>query len=561
MDLANLRKKRINKGNTLKISEKVSGNIILASLIDQMGVNFEDLEKYINPKASDLIDPFNFLDMEKAVERIITAMKNNEKIVIYGDYDADGNTATSILMLTFRYLNYENVKYIIPNRIIDGYGMNLKKVEEIKKSGASLVITVDCGIKNIEEIEALKKYGIDTILTDHHEQGENIPKAYAVINPKVKKEKYPFKELAGAGVSFKLASALNIKLKNPLKDKVYELMLIASIGTIGDVMPIIGENRVIVKLSILNLEKNIKNLNAGLKALVSSQIPLTEEKIAYYIVPKINASGRMGKEIALKLLIEEDQIKANKYMEKLESINDERKKITEKNTEELIKIIEGKDKEKFEKSGTLFVGKENLHEGIIGIIASKISEKYKKPAFIYTNKSENAEEMVASSRCTNQDVNIYNLLDEIKEKFLAFGGHDFAAGFSFQKKEEEKLKDIFNNLEVKKLDKKIEYNNVLNLNEVNLKLAKDMEILKPYGNKNEEPIFLFKNLRVKQIFEYEKLTRIVFSQKIKNIERNITAISFKKKEELEIEVGKIIDVLGNIKINNFRGVESVQLLI
>lgn len=561
-------KKIINKENTMEIAKKINKNIMISSFIDQMGIKSKDAVKYLNPTIRNLHDPFLFLDMEKAVDRIILAMEKNEKILIYGDYDADGNTATAILMLLFRYINYENVEYLIPNRIIDGYGISMNKIDEIKDKNISLVITVDCGIKNIKEIEALENLGIDVILTDHHEQGEEIPNAFAVINPKVKKEKYPFKDLAGAGVSFKLATAILEKTEMKLHEvKFWELMMLAAIGTIGDVMPLVDENRAIIKIAIKKYNEYTKrmkeNITFGLKNLIDTEKKLNEQEIAFYVVPKINASGRMGKEIAIEYILEKDPRNEIESYNKLHALNEKRKDITEKQTEEIIKLIDDEINKTKKTPEIIFAGKENLHEGIIGIIASKISEKYKCPAIIYTNKSESDTEMVASSRCTNQDVNLYNILDSIKDNFVAFGGHDFAAGFSFERKKEKKLKEKFNKIKIEKIEKSIEYNNVLNLKEASLELAKEMEDLRPYGNGNEEPVFLFKNLTIKQINSYPKVTRIVFekNEKGQRFPEEIVGISFDTTENLNISKGKIVDVLGNLSINSYNGFESVQIMI
>lgn len=559
-------KKKIDKENTKKICKKLNGNLILASLIDQYKIKEENIEEFLNPKLENLNNPFLFNDMTKAVKRIKKAVEKNEKILIYGDYDADGNIATAILIHFFRKIGYKNVSYMIPSRLIDGYGISMDKILEIKEKNIDIIITVDCGIKNIEEIEELNRLNIDVILTDHHEPGEKIPNAYSIINPKVKGEKYPYKELSGSGVSFKLACAMNEKMKTKLSQKdINLLMLISSIGTIGDVMMLTGENRNIIKLSLDNLDR--KNLPAGLKLLTDSYEILNEEIIAYYIVPKINSSGRMGEELGIKLLIEENEKNAKKILNELENLNNERKILTEKGFCDVDKIIQT---EKLYQNDFIFVGKNDLHEGIIGIIASKVSEKYNRPVAIYTNKSK--EKMVGSSRCNFQDVNIYNFLNKFNEYFTAFGGHDFAAGFSFKIKNEKVLKEKISKEKTKKEDKILEYNNELNLNEATLELVKSMEVLKPYGNSHDEPLFYFKDLFVKKIYEYPKITRIIFSQKIGYktnlktnekvyLEKEITAISFKNINKLGLKENENVNIYASLRINSFRGNESLQLFI
>ena len=371
-----------NKKDNEEEIEKIENNFhiskLLSSIILNRGISEDKAEVFLNPKRHDFYNPYKILDMEIAVQRILNAIDNKEKTIIYGDYDVDGITSTTILKSFLKERGLE-CDYYIPNRLKEGYGLNKKAIEKISKEGYTLIITVDCGITGNDEIEFAKKLGIDTIVTDHHEPAEELPKhAIAIIDCKRKDNTYPFRELCGAGVAFKVCQAISQKLD--LDEKEYLKYLdIACIGTISDIVPLVDENRVITKLG-LKLVKCTKNL--GLQVLLKSigYNKIDSTAIAFGVAPRINACGRMGDaNIAIKLFLCDNLEEANMLVNKMQSYNIQRQSEEKRIYEEAINQIElnrMKNQEAFVLSG------ENWHTGVIGIVSSKITEKFYKPSIL-----------------------------------------------------------------------------------------------------------------------------------------------------------------------------------
>ena len=371
-----------NKKDNEEEIEKIENNFhiskLLSSIILNRGISEDKAEVFLNPKRHDFYNPYKMLDMEIAVQRILNAIDNKEKTIIYGDYDVDGITSTTILKSFLKERGLE-CDYYIPNRLKEGYGLNKKAIEKISKEGYTLIITVDCGITGNDEIEFAKKLGIDTIVTDHHEPAEELPKhAIAIIDYKRKDNTYPFRELCGAGVAFKVCQAISQKLD--LDEKEYLKYLdIACIGTISDIVPLVDENRVITKLG-LKLVKCTKNL--GLQVLLKSigYNKIDSTAIAFGVAPRINACGRMGDaNIAIKLFLCDNLEEANMLVNKMKSYNIQRQSEEKRIYEEAINQIElnrMKNQEAFVLSG------ENWHTGVIGIVSSKITEKFYKPSIL-----------------------------------------------------------------------------------------------------------------------------------------------------------------------------------
>lgn len=370
--------KKDNEEEIEKIKKKFHISKLLSSIMINRGISEEKAEVFLNPKRHDFYNPYKMPDMEIAVQRILKAIDNKEKTIIYGDYDVDGITSTTILKSFLKERGLE-CDYYIPNRLKEGYGLNKKAIEKISKEGYTLIITVDCGITGNEEIELAKKLGIDTIVTDHHEPAEELPKhAIAIIDCKRKDNTYPFKELCGAGVAFKVCQAISQKLN--LDEKEYLKYLdIACIGTISDIVPLVDENRVITKLG-LKLVKCTKNL--GLQVLLKSigYNKIDSIAIAFGVAPRINACGRMGDaNIAIKLFLCDNLEEANILVDKMQSYNIQRQNEEKKIYEEAINQIELnclENQEAFILSG------ENWHTGVIGIVSSKITEKFYKPSIL-----------------------------------------------------------------------------------------------------------------------------------------------------------------------------------
>ena len=372
-------KKNDEINNTIKeLQEKYKLSKLLSTIMVNRGISEENAEIFLNPNRHDFHDPFKMPDMEKAVERIIQAINKKEKTIIYGDYDVDGITSTTILKKFLKDRGLE-CGYYIPNRLIEGYGLNKDSIEKIAKQGYTLIITVDCGITGNEEVKLAKEFGIDTIVTDHHEPGEQLPQdAVAIVDCKRKDNQYQFRELCGAGVAFKICQALSIRLD--LDEKEYLKYLdIACIGTISDIVPLLDENRVITKLGLklVNCTKNI-GLNVLLKLIGYNKVDSTA--IAFGIAPRINACGRMGDaEVAIKLLLSDNYEEAEVLARKTQEYNMKRQ--TEEKTiyEEALLQIET---EKKENQDAFVLKGENWHIGVMGIVSSKITEKYSKPSIL-----------------------------------------------------------------------------------------------------------------------------------------------------------------------------------
>lgn len=361
-----------------EISNRFNISKILAKIIANRGITDDkDIEVFLNPTRNDFYDPFLMPDMEKTVERILKAIDNKEKVIIYGDYDVDGITSITVLkkFLSERGLN---VDYYIPNRLEEGYGLNKQAIEKIINEKYTLIITVDCGISAIEEVEMCNKEKVDVIVTDHHEQLEEIPNAYAVIDCKRKDNTYPFRELCGAGVVFKLIQAISIKLSLDAKEYLKYLDIVC-IGTISDIVPLISENRVIAKLG-LKLVEQTKNI--GLKILIqeTGYKKIDSGMISFGIAPRINACGRMGyQEEALKLFLTDNIEEARVITSKLNKYNIQRQEKEKEIFEQAIKALE---KEDINNINSIVLCGENWHHGVIGIVASKLTEKFFKPTIL-----------------------------------------------------------------------------------------------------------------------------------------------------------------------------------
>ena len=367
-----------------QIQQKYGVNKLLATILANRGIVEEkQIDKFLHPKRSDFYNPYEMPDMEIAVNRIAKAIENKEKTIIYGDYDVDGITSVTVLKSFLEERGLKVDEYI-PNRLNEGYGLNNKAVETIASQGYTLMITVDCGISAIEEVKYANELGIETIITDHHEPGNELPDALAVVDAKRKDNKYPFRNLAGVGVVFKLSQAIGMRLG--LEEKEYLKYLdIVCIGTISDIVPLVDENRVIVKLG-LKLVEQTKNL--GLRSILKSAgySKIDSTTISFGVAPRINASGRMGhQEDALKLFLSKEINEVNELTQKLNDYNRIRQE-TEKNIyAEAIKQIE---KDNLAKRNTIVVMGKNWHHGVIGIVSSKITEMYFKPSILLCEEDD-----------------------------------------------------------------------------------------------------------------------------------------------------------------------------
>ena len=528
-------------------SYSISKNI--AKILNARDIkDISSVKKFFSDEFEEGYDPYLMYDMQKAVDRINEAIDNEEKILVYGDYDADGITSTVLLVETLISLG-ANVSSYIPNRFEEGYGPNKEAFTKIINSGISLIITVDNGIAGVEEVELANELGCDVIITDHHKIQDIIPNAYAIIHPEHPEGDYPFKKLAGVGVAFKLAHALLEIFPDFLLDLV-------AIGTIADMVSITDENRIFVKqgLELLNEDPRI-----GLKMLLElSNInsKIDEQTVGFYIAPKLNSIGRMDSaKLGLSFLMAEDAANARVLAEQIEKFNIERKQVTEEIVKDVIDKIETSDK----KNKNVIMISGDYHEGVLGIVASNIVEKYQKPVFIMNSK----EGILKGSARSIYDFNIYTAMNKISDLFIAFGGHTLAAGFSFDEVNLNKIEDFLDseyenykqNNELKST-KNIDI--VTSLEEISYQFFNSLEALKPYGMDFEKPTILIENSMVlnKTYFGSEKqYLRLTIADEVGNLE----CISFKDTSLFDkVKNNDIIDLLCTLDKNNFNGRTKLQ---
>ena len=490
--------------------------------------------------------------MDIAVEKIQEVINKKGRILIYGDYDVDGITSIAVLK---KFLDERglDVAYHIPNRLNEGYGLKKETLEEISKQNYDLMITVDCGISAIEEVEYANSLGINTIITDHHETLEEIPKAIAVVNPKRRDSKYPFRGLAGVGVVFKLIQALSIKLGLEEKEYLKYLDLVC-VGTISDIVPLIGENRVIAKLGLKLIEVT-KNL--GLRELlkVARYKKIDSSTISFGVAPRINACGRMGHaEEALKLFLTSNIVEAQEITKELEQYNQERQNIEKKIFTEANEQIE-KD---IENINSIVLGSENWHHGVIGIVASKLTEMYYKPSVLVCFEDDIAK----GSGRSILGFDLHNALCETSEYLEKFGGHEMAVGLTLKKENfpefKQKFQELVDNSNISDIVPIINVDYQLTGREIKKEIAQQIQLLEPFGEANKMPIILFKNLKISSIRALSEGKHLKLSLNYEN--QWIDAIGFNMGHlSEEYQLGDKVDIVGTLEINEFNGNEYLQI--
>lgn len=545
-----------NKKEVDQIEERFHLNKLLSTILANRGITAQTVELFLNPNRHNFHNPYEMPDMEKAVNRILEAIKNQEKTIIYGDYDVDGITSITVLRSFLKDRGLEVESYI-PNRLKEGYGLNQEAIKKIAEQNYTLMITVDCGITGMEEIDCAKKLGMETVVTDHHEPADILPNAIAVVDCKRKDNQYPFRELAGVGVVFKLIQAISIKLN--LEEKEFLKYLdIVSIGTISDIVPLVDENRVITKLG-LKLVQCTKNV--GLKAILNEigYQKIDSTSISFGVAPRINACGRMGfAGQALDLLLETDERKAQELISKIREFNNQRQ-LEERNIfEEAEKQIK---KMELEKEDSIILGGNGWHSGVIGIVASKITEIYDKPSILICFEPKN--EIGKGSGRSIPGFDLHEALMQCSNFLVGFGGHSMAIGLSVKRENFTKFKEAF--LEVAKQSSISEFvpvlpiDAILNIDEIDKSMVQSLSLLEPFGEANKMPIFAFKNLRIDSIRSLTdgKHLKLVLKSNHNNY---INAIGFNLGHFVtDYKIGDRIDVAGNLEINTFNGVDTIQI--
>lgn len=540
-----------------ELKSKYNISELLATILVNKNITTQkEINEFLNPTRNDFFDPFLMNDMDIAIKRIKKAIENQEKVIIYGDYDVDGITSITVLKSFLKDVGLD-VDYYIPNRLEEGYGLNKNAIDEIAKKEYKLMITVDCGISAIEEVDYANSLGIEVIITDHHEPGDEIPRALAVVDNKRKDNKYPFRELAGVGVAFKVSQALAQSM-NIREEEYLKYLDIVCVGTISDIVPLVSENRVITKLG-LKLVKQTRNM--GLRSIINSSgySQINSTTISFGVAPRINACGRMGKaEQALKLLLSKDIYEVNKLTQELNSYNRERQEIEKEIFENVLTKIEQNN---LAKNRTIVVGGENWHHGVIGIVSSKITEKYFKPSILLSFEEDGTGK---GSGRSIPEFDLHEALMKCENCLEKFGGHSMAVGLTIKKenleqfyKEFEKIaeeNETENIVPIINVDAKIE------LDKIDKSVVEDLKQLEPFGEANKTPTFALKNIRIDSIRALSEGKHLKLTLRENN--QIINAIGFNIGELAEAyKIGDKIDIAGVLEINTFNGIDNLQINI
>ena len=537
-----------------EIQSKYKLNKLLATILANRGIiEDEQINKFLKPTRNDFYNPYEMPDMEIAVNRIIKAIDNKEKIIIYGDYDVDGITSVTVLKSFLEERGIKVTEYI-PNRLNEGYGLNKKAVKDIVEAGNELMITVDCGISAVEEVEYANELGIEIIITDHHEPGNTLPSALAVVDAKRKDNKYLCRNLAGVGVVFKLIQAISMKLG--LEEKEYLKYLdIVCIGTISDIVPLTDENRVIVKLG-LKLVEQTRNL--GLREILkaSGYTKIDSNTISFGVAPRINACGRMGhQEEALKLFLSKEIEEVRELTQKLNEYNKLRQDIEKNIYDEALKQIENQNLA--ERNTIVLMGK-GWHHGVIGIVSSKITELYFKPSILLCEEGDIGK----GSGRSIPGFDLYESLSECSDSIEKFGGHSMAVGINVKTNKldefKEKLEEIAIEKNIGEIVPILKIDAQVNLDEINKETINGLKELEPYGEANKMPVFALKNLKIDSIRALSEGKHLKLT--LKDNKNIINAIGFFMGNlSNEYKIGDKVDVVGNLEINTFNGVDNIQI--
>jgi len=554
-------KKPTSSENINALQNKTNINPVLAQLLFERNVDSpEKVQEYLNPDLDHLHDPYLMKNMEKAVTRITTALRDGENILIYGDYDVDGITGVSILYEAIFKLGGK-VSFYIPNRITDGYGLSVDGINLAKNSGIDLIVTVDCGITAVEEVAFANSKGIDVVVCDHHEPADRIPDGCAVLDPKMKDCPYPFKELAGVGVAFKLLQALYDSLGYGMADLVQFLDLVA-IGTAADIVPMLDENRILVKFGLERVNTKPRD---GIFALLESSSLLGRELdvslIVFVIAPRINAVGRMSNAKKAVHLMTSSSLQQSRNIAKvLETENKMRRNIDEATCREAITFAE----EQIEKDNTkiLVLAKEGWHPGVIGIVASRIMEKFNRPTILISIKDGIGKGSARST--TNFD--IYSALKGVENVLDNFGGHKYAAGLTVQESNINKLREkmqIVTNKSISNEDlvPTLEVQSEISIKDLDASFLKWLKLFAPYGPHNMRPVFVSRDVEVVGDVHVVGNNHLKFKIKSDGIVIDAIAFNFAEVRDKMKSSRQHIDTAYVIEENTWNGRTTIQMRI
>ena len=547
------------------LAEELSIDLVLANLLVQRGVySFDDAHAFFRPKLENLHNPFLMTDMEKAVGRINEAFRRSESIMIYGDYDVDGTTAVSLVYLFLSKI-YNKLSYYIPDRYIEGYGVSYQGIDHAHATGVTLLIVLDCGIKANDKIQYAKAKGIDIIVCDHHMPGDQIPEAAAVLDPKRADCNYPFTELSGCGVGFKMLQALCITNKINILE-LYTYLDLVAVSIASDIVPVIGENRI---LAFYGLKRLNDNPHKGLKSIIKisglDKQHITIDDIVFKIGPRINAAGRIESgRAAVELLTSQSDEAATTFGKAVNMYNDERKSIDRQITGEALEMIQQSIISQSKKATILY--NPQWHKGVIGIVASRLIETYYKPTIVLTKSND----IITGSARSIHGFDLYQTIEACADLLESFGGHTYAAGMTLKESQLEAFKQRFIELAEQRITDemavpRITVDSYLDFTQITPKFFRILKQFQPFGPGNPSPVFVTRNVYdngngriVGQDGGHIRLELIQENEP----NRNIPAIAFNMAEHYEhLAGGNPVDVCYMIAENHYRGIVNIQLKI
>lgn len=546
---------------TLSLSKQLNvSNTVASLLVSRKIKTFEEAKKFFRPSLKDLHDPYLMKDMDKAVDRILEAIKKNENILVYGDYDVDGTSSVALVCKFLRSNTNNQIGTYIPDRYDEGYGISFKSIDYASDNDFTLIIALDCGIKAVDKVSYANKKNIDYIICDHHKPGKKIPLAIAVLNPLRKDCNYPFKFLCGCGIGFKLIQALSISQEH-WDSNVESYLDLVSVAIGADLVPLVGENRTLCHfgLKVIN-----SSPTTGLKAIIRgiNKPEITLSEVSFFIAPRINSAGRIKHgNNAVELLMEESFDNAISFSKEIDEFNLERRGLDKIITAQALKqIVDNKEQNNF----STVVFQEDWHKGVIGIVASRLIEKYYKPTLVFTKSND----VLAASARSVKGFDVYNAIEACKVHLIQFGGHKYAAGLTLKPADYLAFKKCFEEYVEKNIDKKslspvILVDEKIELAEITPKFYRILKQFAPFGPANKQPVFCSENLTDsgygKTVGEEDKHLKLSLLQKNSTV---FKSIGFGLGDKLPLIKNKAeFKAVFNIDENNWNGVKSTQLKV
>lgn len=546
---------------TIALKEALGININLCKILTQRGINsFEDAKNYFRPSLAQLHSPWLMKDMRSAVKRIVQAISSNEKVLVLGDYDVDGTTAIALLYSFLKTIYTEqNLDFYVPHRYREGYGLSRQGIDFAKEGAYSLILTLDCGIKSVELVDYANSKGVDVIICDHHLPDEVLPAAVAVLNPKQKDCNYPYKELCGCGVAFKLVCAIAEELHLPI-DIPFSYMDLVATAIGADIVPITGENRILAFFGLKIINEKPRPGIAALRQLAGAKNDMSINNVVFIIAPRVNAAGRMDDaRKAVLLFLAEDEKTALEYAEMLHSDNSERKETDKNITEHALEMINADPIHSNKKSSVVY--NEHWHKGVVGIVASRLIETHYRPTVVLT-KSGN---LLTGSARSVPGFNLYEAIYACKDLLVAYGGHFAAAGLSMHPENLEHFTKKFDEVVSGTIDEKllipeIQVNADIDFADITQSFYNIICQMEPFGPENMRPVFLSKNVTDTGYSKVVKDAHLKLS--LKQNERIISGIGFNLAQKFELlKQSKAIDILYTIDENEWNGNKTLQLKV